>query len=141
MRYLGLLALVLVVSGCGGGAPEAPPPASAAAAETEPDFAPVPPVKAGDAALVRFVKIPGCVLCEKIDGQLAGMQQKYGAQLKAERYESTNPEARKFLRGLKLSEHGIVVFDRGANVCWSYDGHSLKPEDFDRAVDAAVKKK
>jgi len=135
---VGLLAAPL--AGCGE-PPAAPAPPPGVTPEPEPDFTPVPRVLPSDAALVRFVAIPGCVVCQQMDGMLADLKTKHGASLKIERYDNTNPEARKFLRENKMSDHGMVAFDRAGRAVWKYEGHSLTRAALEQGVNAALSAK
>lgn len=130
----------MCLSGCGKAEEPAPPPGPSEVTYVPAAFdAPVPPVTAGAAPLVRLVLINGCVMCERIDGMARELEKQHGKDLRSERYNAESPGARAYLRDLDMRRHGVVIYDRAGKTVWMNDGHSLDRVSFAAAVGAAVK--
>src|SRR5688572_29967699 len=70
----------------------------------------IQPVERGK-PLVRFIAIPGCPACAKIDGVIAEHKAKNPA-LKTDRYSSISFAGRKYAKDQRIGSHGVVVYDR-----------------------------
>lgn len=136
---------MLVVAACTTGCGEAPkaeaPPAVVASTSDLPvGFdAPVPPVAAGAGPQVRLMLIPGCVMCERIDGMTKDLEKQYGANLRTDRHNSESPSGRAYLRSVGMRRHGVVIYDKAGQVAWRNDNHGLDRETLASALDAVSK--
>lgn len=112
----------------GGAVPGAPAPAPAPAESLSPELAylaeKIEPVPRGGGPLLRFIAIPGCPLCDKISGVISDHKARH-PKLKTDRYASTSPAGRKYLREQRLGSHGLVVYDAEGAIVWKNNGHNL----------------
>jgi hypothetical protein len=126
----------LCACGCGDPPPapaESPAPVESLAPELAYLNEKIAPVERGDGPLLRFIAIPGCPLCDKISGVIGEHKAKH-PRLKADRYSSTSPAGRKYLREQRLGSHGIVVYDREGQIVWKNNGHNLDADGLAAAV-------
>lgn len=135
-----MLLAVGCLTGCGEPPRAAPPPAVASTSDLPAGFDdPVPPVTAGAGPQVRLMLIPGCVMCERIDGMTKELEKQYGPALRTDRHNSESPSGRAYLRSVGMRRHGVVIHDKTGQVVWRNDNHGLDRETLASAVEAISK--